>query len=223
MCRKLLLLMSFVVVLGLASNASAVFLDYTNVTASNAGNNYTDRGPEYTTDNSGMSTGGTHGTHTNAPDLRMWMGSGWDWKVSYSAGNTATGCTYIAYEFDAVYALLDTWVWNYNESGNTNRGTRKAEVALYDGSSWSTLQFTFAQADGSATYAGAAGPDLTGYSASVVVITRADGAGTGNWGASDDNSNFGRSGLSEIRFGIPEPATIALLGLGGLALLRRKR
>ena len=55
--------------------------------------------------------------------------------------------------------------------------------------------------------------DFGGANAKFVVITANDV--DGNWG--------GRGfGLSEVLF-IPEPASLVLLGLGGVALLRRSR
>jgi hypothetical protein len=221
MCRKILFLMSLVVVFGLVSNAYAEMIDYTNVTASSYNYDPSWGTCDKTTDNSGMQTGGTYGLHDEAR-ADMWMGREWDWNASYSPGNTIESSTWIAFSFDRMYNLQTTWIWNGLDATGTDLtlGTRKAQFALYDGSSWSTLDFTIAKSGGDDD-PGAAGPDLTGYSASLVVITRYEGKSVGNWG--EASGTHGRAGLAEVRFFIPEPATIALLGIGGLALLRRKR
>ena len=61
---------------------------------------------------------------------------------------------------------------------------------------------------------------------SSIVFTSGDAPGGPLSDGTVYDTNFGGSGnngLSEIRFVVPEPATIGLLTLGGLAMLRRRR
>ncbi len=141
---------------------------------------------------------------------------------SYNAGTTV-GEAWIAFEFDQVYDLVGMWVWNYN---------REYEVPLWQDSmkdviiEYSTTGGTNpAEWNGFSTTlnpgAGAPGEAheteiALGVSARYVVIT-SDGP---SWGESDGE---GRYGLSEVRFFVPEPMTLAVLALGSLAALIRRR
>ena len=141
-------------------------------------------------------------------------------------GGTPDGPAWVEFEFNRPYSLGVAWVWNMVQI--MSRGLRNASVhysmsgSTTNPGEWTKLgDFEFPKVQGS----GHPGPDVgsrtagfpafncDGARAKFVVITTHEV--DGNWG--------GRGfGFSEILF-IPEPATLALLGLGAGALLRRSR
>lgn len=139
----------------------------------------------------------------------------------------------VTFEFDGAYQLGVMHIWNYNNDWRGGIRYTKVEYST-DGSSWTQLvgpgsggvfELAGAPADGTNTgfngYTGSAGPDFGGVSAQYVRLNpnSVTASQRGNWGSSS------KYGLSEVRFNlIPEPATIAVLCLGGgLVLLRKKR
>lgn len=108
--------------------------------------------------------------------------------------NAARGTSHwIHYDFEDVYNLADTHVWNYNESGVTNRGIQTVGIDYsLDGINWTTLgAFQWTQATGNANYAGFSGPDFGGVNARYVLLTVISGF--------QANACYG---FSEIRFNI---------------------
>ncbi|MFW5682602.1 MAG: discoidin domain-containing protein, partial [Phycisphaeraceae bacterium] len=112
--------------------------------------------------------------------------------------------------------LLDGFhVWNFNESGQTGRGAKSVDVSFStDGTNFSSAaNFTFVEATGATTYTG------EDYSLNATTSAR--------WVRFDIQNSHNdpdRVGLSEVRFlAIPEPASVALIGLGGIMLLARRR
>lgn len=136
---------------------------------------------------------------------------------------TVAGLWWIRYDFDQAYDLAEMWVWNGNRSAGSVYGLKDVTVqySLTGGASasdWTTaFAGEWAEATGVNGYVGFEGPDFTGASVKSVVITVHSNWGGG--GTGDSRTCM----LSEVRFNeVPEPATIALLGMGCVAFLRRR-
>ena len=87
---------------------------------------------------------------------------------------------WILYDFNSQYVFHDTRVWNYNLSGETNKGFRNVNVDYSsDGINWQPLgnDYTWPQAPGSPDYAGFAGPNMNEVRARYILISAKD-----NWG-----------------------------------------
>ena len=175
---------------------------------------------ENTINGSGFEPNGA-GTHSNANgnDNDMWLTTG-----TFTTPNDPLPA-HITYDLEGNYDLSSFTVWNYNENSATGRGANGVTVSVASsvGGSFTALAgiTTFEEAPGDATTAFGETFDLTALAAADNVrLLRIDIA-TNHGG---DNSF---AGLSEIRFDgtvVPEPSSsTALLGLGGLALLRRRR
>ena len=139
---------------------------------------------------------------------------------------------WVSFSFPSSEALDFMRVWNGNQTSGIDQGIEKAYLwystagslpaiaASVGGASpgaWTQVPGglrTFAQANGLATYDGES-MSLAGIDAKHLLI--------------DIETNYGSTQsvqLSEFQFFaavIPEPATLSLLGLGGLAMLRRRR
>jgi len=136
-------------------------------------------GPEKTVDNSGMNA--TDG-HSAANDT-MWL-----------SGKTAPQPTWIQYEFDGVYKIVEMRVWNYNVlfEGVLGFGFKDTLVEYsQDGVAWTTLTETqIAQAPGQENYTAAAVVDFGGAPIKYVRLTAKN-----NWGGLTP-----QFGLGEVRF-----------------------
>ena len=99
---------------------------------------------------------------------------------------------WIMYDFSSPYKFQDTRVWNYNVTGETNKGFKNVYVDYsLDGTTWQALGgvYTWPQAPGSADYSGFLGPNFNDVKARYVLISAAN-----NWGDATC------SGFSKITF-----------------------
>jgi hypothetical protein len=136
-------------------------------------------GPENTINGSGLDDNDLH----SVEQADMWLSSG-----------TGPQPTWIEYEFDRVYRLLEMQVWNHNSflERVVGFGIKDATVEYsVDGASWATVGTTheFARGDSAAGYAANTIIDLSGMAAKYIKITA-----NSNWGS------LPQYGLSEVRF-----------------------
>ena len=192
------------------AEAAIITLAPGNVTASSQIGAPFDRKDDYIVDGSGL----TGGQHTTAVQPNMWL----------STGNGFGGIDpdpSVTFDLGAFYTISSFRVWNYNESppNLTNRGVNGVSV-LFGATPalGSTIPgiTNFAQADGLNTYAGENFSAFAPFSARYIKF--------------DINTNHGDAstfyGLSEVKFDgvlVPEPGSLALLGLGSMGLMLRRR
>ena len=202
-------------VLALAPAAQAALI--TGVTAS-AKDNEGVRTATKAVDGSGMTgvtVAGT-GMHDVTGD-NMWLGQ----------SSTNAGPQWINVDLGGLYTVGDMYMWNYKEGGGGDGGR---QVVTYN---------LWYSADASATPGTFTDPKWTQLPGGTINATQV-GAGS-SYGFSDqiainqDARVIGfeiltgvdnRAGIAELQFDgalVPEPSTMGLLALSGLALLRRRR
>lgn len=154
--------------------------------------------------NSSGLTGLGHGTDPTT----MWLSTG-----NGAAGGTPDLAPSITFDLGSVVSINSAQIWNYNESGGTNRGvTSFSFSSSLDGITYTSLSsFTLTAASGSA-----------GDLAQTVAVTASAEFIRLSRLTSADTEGF--VGLSEVRFttanaliegtGIPEPSSAALLLVG---------
>ena len=140
---------------------------------------------------------------------------------------------FITFDLGSVHSLEGMHIWNLNGGGagrSTSSGVENLNVEFStDGSIFSGAEaFTLNEAPGAATYTGESHDFASTVSARFVrfdVQTTFENNGSiVKDGDPETVEVSNRAGLSEVRFlAIPEPASAALLGLGGLMLLPRRR
>jgi len=159
-----------------------------------------------------------------------------DWRTNFY--DTAPVITFY---FDQVYTLECMEVWNYwnAEYGRCGDGIKDVKIYI------STDGITFDETPLGITQFARSGPsnnihswaydqvssewfDLGVDAMAVKFVSESNywGSVTGPGKTRDDLIADGMTGLNEVTFfgrPVPEPATMSLLAMGGLALLRRKR
>jgi len=138
--------------------------------------------PENTVNGSGLDVSGL--LHNSIGNANMWLSSQGGQQPSW-----------IQYEFDKVYKLLEMWVWNSNESLEPVIGLGMRDVTIEysaDGTDYTALGTTheFTRAPGMEGYAHNTTVEFNGATAKYVKLTA-----NSNWGGI-----LNQYGLSEVRF-----------------------
>ncbi|WP_227021219.1 DNRLRE domain-containing protein [Oceaniferula marina] len=128
----------------------------------------------------------------------------------------------------------DTLTGADRPAGN-GHGNHLDENDLYSGSASGLLSFNASPADGGVFNIGAGNADLLSFlnatkeltTGNVVTfmfnLSSADNDNTMNWYTKEDVGIGSGSRGSTLSLAVPEPSSVALLGLGGIALIMRRR
>ena len=159
---------------------------------------------------------GEHSNLSYFPNRDDYEGYIW---MSDGAIDPTPADTWVTFDLGAQYELTGMRIWNGNvqANGETTRGVSEMYVLVSaDGVNYTQVGglYNLTQASGLSTYLG----EEYDLIASGIQYVKFDIQNTFRYASGGDQY----TALSEVRF-IPEPATLSLLALGGLALLKRKQ
>jgi hypothetical protein len=215
--NRWMVLGAFLVLMTHHANAAGNFISGVGATANSTS---TGQSPSYMTDGSGLTdgfTGDPAATSVFPTSSAFWL--------SEDIGTSPTIAPIVEFDLGGSYDLETMVVWNHIEEwdGHSDfglRGFKYVDIEYLNGGTWTLLDDANGVTAGTHSI-GISGEedeesnlsvDMTGITAEKVRIT-----GLANW-----NDNYW--GLNEVRFyEVPEPATMSLLALGGIAMLKRRK
>ena len=220
MRKMTMMLMLSVVVLLVAATAQAAYITGVTATASNTEGGF---GAFNVVNGSGFNE--TAGTHTNAYNGGPQVGNIYaNWRTGGMVDEAGIATVWIKFDLGAAYDLTSMQIWNMNRGVNpdlTEHGIAQMDVEVsLNGTDWTEVltDQTLTEAPGLSTYTG----ETVALSATNIRYVRFQVDSAFGRGGLTGSVGF-QAGLSEVRF-VPEPATMSLLGIGGLlALVRRRR
>jgi len=194
-----------------------------------ASGNLYGRDPINTVNGTGISEDGlVHNTGVFPPSWGgyggMWMDNGTPAAYPWITSNTQ----WIRFDLDQVYSLDEMWIWNWNDAGYPQQGMKQVKIIV----STTDTEAGYLAGDADPVFDGiipmapggtgveAFVVDMGGVAARYILMYIPTSAGTDhNW----SNGLYTEDGLSEVRFYVPEPATMVILGLGSLLAMRHRR
>lgn len=206
--------------LGLTAASNAAIITVASVTSTGSSTQTGDAGTALINLING--SGLTGGTHSDAL-TGSWVttdssGAGGGADFFEAGGIGATNTVQLDFDLGGSFNLTSTDIWGYSFFGTTNTATAITVSYSTDGTNFSGAEnITLPQTSVAAVQAVQSNA-LTGLAGTTHVRF-----------LFTDNNGGNRVGLGEVQFdgvaasAVPEPSSTALLGLGGLALILRRR